>query len=44
MQSDEELENTGKGKQLLNVADLDKLAFMELVLSIDVRNTSGKIP
>ena len=32
-----------EGKKLLKMADLNKLAFAELVLSIDVRSSGRKI-
>ena len=35
-------EKTDEGKRLLKIIDLNKLAFTELVLSIDISSTTGK--
>ena len=36
-------EKTEEGKKLLRIADLNEIAFTELILSIDVSNSNGKI-
>jgi hypothetical protein len=36
-------EKTEEGKKLLRIADLNEIAFMELILLIDVSNSNGKI-
>jgi gag-polypeptide of LTR copia-type len=36
-------EKTEEGKKLLWIADLNEIAFMELILLIDVSNSTGKI-
>jgi predicted nucleic acid-binding protein len=36
-------EKTEEGKKLLRIADVNEIAFMELILSIDVSNSNGKI-
>jgi hypothetical protein len=36
-------EKTEEGKKLLRIADLNEIAFIELILSIDVSNSNGKI-
>jgi hypothetical protein len=36
-------DKTEEGKKLLRIADLNEIAFMELILSIDVSNSNGKI-
>jgi gag-polypeptide of LTR copia-type len=36
-------EKTEEGKKLLRIADLNEIAFTELILSIDVSNSHGKI-
>jgi gag-polypeptide of LTR copia-type len=36
-------EKTEEGKKLLRVADLNEIAFTELILSVDVSNSNGKI-
>jgi hypothetical protein len=36
-------EKTEKGKKLLRIADLNEIAFTEIILSIDVSNSNGKI-
>ena len=42
--SSEELEEkTEEGRKLSKNADLNELAFTELILSIDVSNNSGKV-
>ena len=42
--SSEELEDkTEEGRKLIKNSDLNELAFTELILSIDVSNSSGKI-
>ena len=41
--SEEFEEKTEEGRKLLKNADLDELAFTELILSIDVSSSSGKI-
>jgi hypothetical protein len=37
------VEKTDEGKRMLRMIDLHEMAFTELVLSIDVSNSSGKI-
>jgi hypothetical protein len=41
--SEEVEEKTEEGRRLMKNADLNKLAFTESILSIDVINSSGKI-
>jgi hypothetical protein len=36
-------EKTEEGKKLLRIADLNEIAFTELILLIDVSNSNGKI-
>jgi hypothetical protein len=36
-------EKTDEGKRMLRIIDLNEMAFTELVLSIDVSSSSGKI-
>jgi hypothetical protein len=36
-------EKTEEGKKLLRIADLNEIAFTELILSIDVSHSNGKI-
>jgi len=36
-------EKTEEGKKLLRIADLNEIAFTEVILSIDVSNSNGKI-
>jgi hypothetical protein len=36
-------EKTDEGKRMLKIIDLNEMAFTELVLSIDVSSSSGKI-
>jgi hypothetical protein len=36
-------EKTEEGKRLLRIMDLNEIAFMALILSIDVSNSNGKI-
>jgi hypothetical protein len=36
-------EKTEEGKKLLRIADLNEIAFTELILSIDVSNSNGKL-
>jgi hypothetical protein len=36
-------EKTEEGKKLLQIADLNEIAFTELILSIDVSHSNGKI-
>jgi hypothetical protein len=41
--SDEFEEKLEEGRRVIKNADLNKLPFTELILSIDVSNSSGKI-
>jgi hypothetical protein len=41
--SDELEEKSEEGRRIMKNADLNQLAFTELLLSIDVSNSSGKI-
>jgi thermostable 8-oxoguanine DNA glycosylase len=41
--SEELKEKSEEGRRMMKNADLNKLAFTELILSIDVSNCSGKI-
>ena len=41
--SDELEEKSEEGRRMMKNADLNELAFTELILSIDVSNSSGKI-
>jgi hypothetical protein len=36
-------EKTGEGRRIMKNADLNKLALTELMLSLDVNNSSGKV-
>jgi hypothetical protein len=36
-------EKTEEGKKLLQISDLNEIAFTELILSIDASNSNGKI-
>jgi hypothetical protein len=41
--NDEVNEETDKGKTMMKIFDLNELAYTELILSIDVKTSSGKI-
>ena len=41
--SEELEEKSEEGRRMMKNADLNELAFTELILSIDVSNSSGKI-